>query len=225
MRPDGGDRAHAKFAQIKTAATDQQATEPPLRRLNRMNPLAIELFLLLNASASSPAWLLAAARMASQHLSTLALLALLPLAFLGRRARWQVCGVLLAMALAWLAARGMRETIPSVRPFMLGLGYQGMPHSASAGFPSMHATMAAAWAGGLCWFAAPRWRWAWMGVAVPVAVCIAWSRVYLGLHFPSDMGTGLLLGAVSGWLALTLSERLGLARRFLADPNAQKPSE
>ncbi|WP_370691094.1 phosphatase PAP2 family protein [Hydrogenophaga sp.] len=64
-----------------------------------------------------------------------------------------------------------------------------------------------------------------MAVAVPVAVCIAWSRVYLGLHFPSDMGTGLLLGAVSGWLALTLSERLGLARRFLADPNAQKPSE
>lgn len=187
-----------------------------------MNPLDIELFLLLNASADSPAWLLAAARMVSQHLSTVALLALLPLAFFGRRARWQVCGVLLAMALAWLAARGMRETIPSVRPFVMGLGYQGMPHSASTGFPSMHATMAAAWAGGLCWFAAPRWRWAWVAVAVPVAVGIAWSRVYLGLHFPSDMGMGLLLGAVSGWLALTLSERLGLSRRFLAEPDPLK---
>jgi undecaprenyl-diphosphatase len=58
-----------------------------------------------------------------------------------------------------------------------------------------------------------------------VAVCIAWSRVYLGLHFPSDMGAGLLLGAVSGWLALTLGERLGLARCFRVEPITQETSE
>lgn len=198
---------------------------PPKNPHVHMNALDTELFLLLNASAHSPAWLLGVARMASQHLPTVALLALLPLAFLGRRARWQVFGVLLTMVLAWLVARGMREAIPSVRPFAMGLGYQGMPHSAGAGFPSMHASMAAAWASGLCWFAAPRWRGAWVAVAVVVAVCIAWSRVYLGLHFPSDMGTGLLLGAVSGWLALTLGERLGLARRFRIEPITQKTSE
>jgi undecaprenyl-diphosphatase len=180
-----------------------------------MNPLDIKLFLLLNASAGSPMWLLTGARWASEHLSTVALLALLPMAFCGPRARRQVGGVILAMVLAWLVARGMRDTIASVRPIAMGLGFQGMTSSAGAGFPSMHATMAAAWAAGLCWFAAPRLRPVWMGVAIPVAACIAWSRVYLGLHFPSDIGAGVLLGAVSAGVAWTASRRLRLQLRFL----------
>ena len=109
-----------------------------------MNELDIQLFHWLNARPDAAPWLLDAARAITRHLSSVALLSLLPMAFVNRRMRWQVLGVLFTFALAWLAARGMRETIPSVRPFALGLGFQGLPHSDNAGFPSMHATMASA---------------------------------------------------------------------------------
>lgn len=181
-----------------------------------MNELDIQLFHWLNARPDAAPWLLEAARGATRHLSSAALLCLVPMAFMGRRTRWQVMGVLLAFVLAWLAARGMRETIPSMRPFTMGLGFQGLPHSAGAGFPSMHATMASAWAAGLCFFAAPRSRSLWLAVTVPVALTIAWSRVYLGLHFPFDMGAGLLLGLLCGALAYALLERSALGRPLRA---------
>ena len=177
-----------------------------------MNELDIQLFHWLNARPDAAPWLLDAARVITRHLSSAALLALLPMAFVNRRTRWQVLGVLLTFALAWLVARGMREGIPSVRPFAMGLGFQGLPHSDNAGFPSMHATMASAWAAGLCFFAAGRNRPLWLAVTVPVALSIAWSRVYLGLHFPFDMGAGLLLGLLCGALAYALLERSALGR-------------
>ncbi len=156
------------------------------------NELDIQLFHGLNARPD-------AARAITRHLSSAALL---PMAFANRRTRWQVLGVLLAFVLAWLAARGMRETIPSMRPFTMGLGFQGLPHSAGAGFPSMHATMASAWAAGLCFFASGRSRPLWLAVTVPVALSIAWSRVYVGL--------------LCGALAHALLERSALGRPLRA---------
>jgi undecaprenyl-diphosphatase len=62
-----------------------------------------------------------------------------------------------------------------------------------------------------------RWRWpwrilAWVVAAVPVAT-VAFSRVYRGMHFTTDVLAGLLLGALalgaaavatrSSWLAAT----------------------
>lgn len=172
-----------------------------------MNAFDIQLFLWLNATAESAPWLLASARWITEYLSAAALIALLPLAVVHRRTRWQVLGVLLTMLLAWLAARGMREWIPSTRPFVMGLGYQGLAHGGSAGFPSMHATMAGAWAAGLCVFAPPSQRWTWGAVVVPIALAIAWSRVYLGLHFPSDITVGLMVSAVCAVAAHALMAR------------------
>jgi undecaprenyl-diphosphatase len=172
-----------------------------------MNAFDIQLFLWLNATADSAPWLLSTARWITEYVSAAALIALLPMAVMHRRTRWQVLGVLLTMLFAWLAARGMREWIPSSRPFVMGIGFQGLPHGGSAGFPSMHATMAGAWAAGLCAFAHPHQRWAWGAVVAPVAASIAWSRVYLGLHFPSDVAMGLMVSAVCAVLAHALMQR------------------
>lgn len=170
-----------------------------------MTPLEAQLFLWINATADTPAWLIALARWVSTDLPALAVLALVPWVLFGRAARRQLLGVCLAMALAWLAVRGIRETVQVARPFELGLGRQWLAHAASASFPSFHAAVAGAWAAGLAMFALHRPR-LWLALAGGVALAIAWSRVFLGLHFVSDIAVGLLLGA-----ACALTTRQGFA--------------
>ncbi|WP_066272621.1 phosphatase PAP2 family protein [Hydrogenophaga palleronii] len=162
------------------------------------------LFLWINASGDAPPWLLDAARWISTDLPALAVLALAPLLLVGPAARRQLLGMGVAMALAWLAVRGIRETVHVARPFELGLGTQWLAHSATASFPSYHAAVAGAWACALSMCAPGRAR-LWLALAGPVALLIAWSRVFLGLHFVSDIAVGLLLG-----LACAVTARQGL---------------
>lgn len=178
-----------------------------------MTQLDTLLFLWINASADTPLWLLEAARWISTDLPALAVLALVPLVLFGPGARRQLLGAGLAMILAWLAVRGIRETVHVSRPFELGLGAQWLAHSATASFPSFHAAVAGAWAFALS-MCAPRRPRLWLALAGPVALSIAWSRVFLGLHFVSDIAVGLLLG-----LACAVTARqalLALGRRRLA---------
>lgn len=72
----------------------------------------------------------------------------------------------------------------------------------SPSFPSGHATQASAF-----WFSAalalhharirPRLVAAAPAGAVVIVVAVAWSRVYLGVHYPSDVTAGVLAG--SAW--------------------------
>lgn len=165
------------------------------------------LFLWINATADTPAWLLALGRWVSTDLPALAVMGLVPLLLFGPSGRRQFLGVCLAMVLAWLVVRGIRETVHVARPFELGLGGQWLAHAATASFPSFHAAVAGAWALALALFAPSR-PCRWLLVAGGVALAIAWSRVFLGLHFVSDIAVGLLLGA-----ACAVTARQGLAWR------------
>ena len=60
-----------------------------------------------------------------------------------------------------------------------------------ASFPSGHSTTAGAMVIGLA-LLFPRWRWAILSGGVLVAA----SRAFIGVHFPSDIVAGFLLGAV-----------------------------
>lgn len=67
-------------------------------------------------------------------------------------------------------------------------------------FPSNHSTIA----GALC-VAILLLSWRWGLAAVPVAALVAFSRVFVGVHYPHDAVAGFLLGAwVTGALALVL---------------------
>ncbi|MGB8961802.1 MAG: phosphatase PAP2 family protein [Pseudonocardiaceae bacterium] len=60
-------------------------------------------------------------------------------------------------------------------------------------FPSDHCVLAGAFAAGLAFLGV---RWAVPAAAV--ALLLAFSRVYTGVHYPSDAAAGLVMGAVIG---------------------------
>lgn len=77
-----------------------------------------------------------------------------------------------------------------------------------ASFPSGHtmAAFAAASALAAC-VGARRWR-LWVPAAL-LAACIGFSRLYLFVHWPTDVAAGALLGVAVGYLAGTLAKRGG----------------
>lgn len=71
-------------------------------------------------------------------------------------------------------------------------------------FPSGHACASFA-AAGVYWRMMPRKY----GVPLLIlAVLIAFSRLYVGVHYPSDVLAGLLIGLFAAWAAWRIQERL-----------------
>lgn len=170
------------------------------------------LFPLWNLSPAAPAWAVGLARLSSEYISKVALLWVFVLLLVGRPAwRHMALQIVLTMAVVWLIARGIHETWPQPRPFVLGLGHQWVEHSPSPSFPSRHASIGMAF-GIMALLAAPR---RWVGVVCLVAaLLIGWSRVALGVHFPLDIIAGALIAAMTAagvhlaWRRWSRPERL-----------------
>ena len=110
-----------------------------------------------------------------------------------RRARWRdFAALVLAVLLATIVAR-VRPFVAS--PAVLVIG--GRPHDAS--FPSGHAANAFASALILS-TTVPRGRIVWW----PVAAAIAYSRIYLGVHYPLDVIGGAFVGLVCAALVIAV---------------------
>lgn len=124
-------------------------------------------------------------------------LALLAGWWLGRRGKSpRQVAIAVWSALAALAAVALVQPIASAadekRPFVvLPHVLQLISHANDAGFPSDHATAAGAVAAGLFFVS---WR---LGLVTLLwSLIVAFSRVYVGVHFPQDVAAGLALGAV-----------------------------
>jgi membrane-associated phospholipid phosphatase len=101
---------------------------------------------------------------------------------------WSALAALVALALVQPISNAAAEQRPFVNHPEV---HRLIAHSADFGFPSDHATGAGAIAAGLLFLS---WR---LGlVTTLVAALIAFSRVYVGVHFPQDVLAGLALGAV-----------------------------
>lgn len=72
----------------------------------------------------------------------------------------------------------------------------GVEHPRRRSFPSGH-TMLAFYTMVYAGLVRPGCRW-W---ALGLAACVAFSRVYVGAHFPLDCVGGALFGSAAGWLA------------------------
>jgi undecaprenyl-diphosphatase len=128
-----------------------------------------------------------------------ALAAVVALLFL--RLRREAMLLALTVALAWLVNSGLKLLVGRPRP-------QIVPHLMEAGgnsFPSGHSfNSAVVYISIALAFAAlsdrTRVRATLIGVSLVLSMVIAWSRVWLGVHWPSDVLAGWLGGV--GWAFL-----------------------
>jgi undecaprenyl-diphosphatase len=88
---------------------------------------------------------------------------------------------------------------PHPRPFVMGLGHTFIPHATDSSFPSDHATVFGAI--GLTMVLANSRSIAGWAILL-LGACVAWARVFLGVHFPLDMvGAFAVAGVV--WLGIS----------------------
>ncbi len=121
------------------------------------------------------------------------------------RRHWLAAAHWLAMAaFALVSVWFLKQTLALPRPNAM---YEG---ALSFSFPSAHTVFAACTFGFLASLIArelpQRWRWASYAVAILVILSIAFSRLYLGAHWLSDILGGLLLG-VAWILVLAIAFR------------------
>lgn len=82
-------------------------------------------------------------------------------------------------------------------------------------FPSGHTSAAFAAATAFAWSMPKEWKtWTW-AVLAP-AVLMGLSRLYVGVHYPSDVLAGALVGALCGWMGRRLLELLEERKRRIA---------
>ena len=87
----------------------------------------------------------------------------------------------------------LKDGFAHPRPFELNPGVK-IGDAEGYGLPSEHAQLAAAVWGTLGVWARKRWVWI---AAVAIAGLVGLSRIYLGVHFPTDVFAGWLLGGAA----------------------------
>jgi membrane-associated phospholipid phosphatase len=133
----------------------------------------------------------------------------------GRRGLWGALTVYLGLCDGWLTAELLKLVVQRPRPFnvILDLPRPLIDEPTSFSFPSGDATFAfgAAVALGRV---APAWRLP----ALLFAIAVAFERVAVGVHYPTDVIAGAILGTISGLtapLAVALVRRRARWRAFV----------
>jgi undecaprenyl-diphosphatase len=131
--------------------------------------------------------------------------------------------VLFAMTIAggWIANSALKGLVgrerPQIVPHLMEAGGESFPSGHSFNAAVVYIAMALAFAS---LSARHSVRYTLIGAAMVISAMIAWSRVLLGVHFPSDVTAGWLGGAGWAFLAAALLYR---PARVAADSNLPRP--
>src|SRR6266852_1717465 len=125
----------------------------------------------------------------------------------GRRGTFALLTVYLGMVDGWLVSEGVKLVVRRPRPctVIVDAPVTLIDHPSSFSFPSGDATFAVGAAVALG-SVAPRWRWP----AYLFALAVCFERVAIGVHYPSDVLAGAVVGAISG---LAAPRAIALVRR------------
>lgn len=104
-------------------------------------------------------------------------------------------GLTLAKLLTWTIVRPRPLVVPELG-LRLPYGIKAVTWEGLSSFPSDHAVLFFALATGI-FFASRRIGWL---VFIYVSVFICLPRLYIGLHYPSDILAGAAIGITTGWL-------------------------
>ncbi|AER33063.1 MULTISPECIES: undecaprenyl-diphosphatase [Pantoea] len=158
------------------------------------------LFLKINAPVGTPDWLIDFAVFSAEYLIFFIPVIVLLHWFTGRRRERETA---LFVGISGLTALSISMVCSVVyfhpRPFMMGLGHLWIDHVPNSSFPSDHGTLFFSVALALLF----RRSWVFGSVMALLSLLVAWSRIFLGVHFPFDMGGAFIVAAtVVTWVAL-----------------------
>lgn len=171
-----------------------------------MNDLNRALFLALNGNPDSAKAVVAFAIFAAKYLILLVPVHLV-LVWIGgdRKMRFIALTSVTAIVIALAINQAIGLVAYSPRPFIVGLGNQLIEHRDSSSMPSNHATFFFAYAATLLIF-----RAIGLGLAaLLLGLLVAWSRIYLGIHYPGDMLGAAVTSTAAAFAAVWLMARHG----------------
>lgn len=117
-----------------------------------------------------------------------------------RRLAMAACQVVIAVTVAWTVPEAVLKPLTGrARPFSVSTAIPVVHHEhpKSSSFPSGHAStaVAGAYSLGASWPAARPFCWVLAGFIIV-------SRAYLGVHYPTDLVAGGLLGYLIAWVVV-----------------------
>lgn len=137
------------------------------------------------------------------------LVACLGLFLVLRRRYAYLAGLFVSVAGAAGATLILKELVARSRPDIVYQAYLETGYS----FPSAHAALAGAFYGFciyLTWRMIPSQPWRIAGAVFlgALIIVIAFSRIYLGVHYLSDVVAGLILGGLFAFLGARVAEKI-----------------
>jgi undecaprenyl-diphosphatase len=111
------------------------------------------------------------------------------------------------LILVTVVSQGLKYFIDRERPFTTYPYIEKLSAGGDSSFPSGHTMEAFALAAALSLLFSKK------KIVIPVyiwAICVAYSRMALGVHYPSDVFAGMLIGTFIGWFVPWVFKRMGI---------------
>lgn len=166
-----------------------------------LSDLNYRLFMMINAAADAPHFMIAFAILCANYLIYLPILAIIYLWLRRPISREIIAKIFLVILLGLSLTIVLRLVFVSPRPFSLTTGTNFLFHAEENSFPSKHTTFIFAIAFTLI-FNLKHHLQQKMACLITfiIALLIGWSRTYLGIHWPFDIIFAIIISLISAYL-------------------------